>query len=179
MILCNLQCVFHRGERYRVLGCKRCPAVFIFISFCSASTNTLAPWFKELRGGLDVDQLALRHLDVLRSSKPNSSPVCRSGRQPVCTETRLRWDYLSINTGPISTCKSVTVNQCLTINTSPIDTCQSTYQSTSVNQNLSVDTCPISTCQSTSIQESLVNQHLPRSTCQSTAVNQGLSINNC
>ena len=41
MICSNLWCVFHQWEWYWVLGCKRCSAMFIFISFCSASTNTL------------------------------------------------------------------------------------------------------------------------------------------
>lgn len=54
MICSNLWCVFHRGEWYGVLGCKRCAAVFIFISFCSASTNTLPWWFKKVASGFGI-----------------------------------------------------------------------------------------------------------------------------
>lgn len=54
MICRNLRCVFHQGDWYRVLGRKRCSAMFIFISFRSASTNPLPSWFKKAECGFGI-----------------------------------------------------------------------------------------------------------------------------
>lgn len=75
MICCNLRCVFHQGDWYRVLGRKRCSAMFIFISFRSASTNPLPSWFKKAECGFGIAPAGSRcvayvcvHLNVPRKS---------------------------------------------------------------------------------------------------------------
>lgn len=60
MICRNLRCVFHQGDWYRVLGRKRCTAMFIFISFRSASTNPLPSWFKKAECGFGIQPAGSR-----------------------------------------------------------------------------------------------------------------------